>query len=235
MSWIRIDRKVDLLSLVAFVFGFIGAMPQIKGWVQGSDLLLLPPPQIEFSHKDRALLLVNANMAYVNHGSREFGSIITEERMDFVMEDLVNNKPAQKYTFHWQAFMKTKEVTSLNDSKSTVEGEFRDADAHPFIVHGGDGAAHQTSFAARQIPCNSPSCTDRNRNFYYWKSFEKLMEQEDTATTIDFVFVAQYDDAKEKSQVCRVVFDQQVKKWITKDLIPNNEIILLPCFNLKSS
>lgn len=228
MRGITIDSKIDLLAAVAFLFSLIGALPQIYGWWKGSQLILLPPPQIEIFHKSDQMR-VSTDMAYVNRGLAQYGSLVEEERVEFELQDPATGNALRKINFYWVAFLQTQEANDPANPRLIEEVESRVADAHPFVVHGGDGAAHHTAFFARQVQCDVPDCLHRNANFYSWTSFKKLLAQEGASTTIDFIFLVNHDAQGSLRQVCRIVLDQGVKKWLNSTIIPNDEIIQLPC------
>lgn len=227
--WVKIDRKVNLLAVVAFLFSLVGALPQIAGWLKGSDLVLLQPPQVEIFHKGD-LLRVSTDMAYVNRGLTQYGGLVKEERVEFQLPDPANNDIPRMFTFHWVAFLQTKEIDDPTNLNAVEEVESRIADAHPFVVHGGDGAAHHTAFFARQVQCATPNCSQRNVNFYSWANFKRLLAQEKIPTIIEFAFLADHDGESSLKQVCKVVLDQKVKRWLNETVIAHDEIIQLPCY-----
>jgi hypothetical protein len=159
-----ISKKIELLALAAFSIALSTLIFQIKGCMQGPEVVLFPPDQI-FILKDESYsdckprVRFGATMVYVNNGQLGNNGIIQIESIKFS----IGNK---KYQHNWDKF------AEFNGSPGSIQINNIET-AKPFTVSSGDSKSHQTFFIAWPKRCTEkdPQPCNVLENHAYWDDF----------------------------------------------------------------
>ena len=190
---LEIDRKTNVISLVAFFLSAAGIAGQVYFFLQGPRIALQPPEQAVF-FGDRAAdgktiyLKIAGRMAYVNTGQPGFNDAIKRE-----MASVVIGK--RTLTFFWKKYI-------ASDSDGTQFRMNPKGDALPVAINAGSVEAHETAFSSLPVP------TDNNEygiNFIEFSEFEKLAINE---KEILVTFSYETFSGSKGSAKCKVLVDR---------------------------
>ncbi|HYH43078.1 MAG TPA: hypothetical protein VD867_13975, partial [Burkholderiales bacterium] len=162
---LEIDRKTNVISLVAFVLSAASVAGQIYFFLQGPVVALQPPEQIVF-FGDRAVdgktyLKLAARMAYVNTGQPGFNDAIKREQADLRIG-------SRTLTFYWKKYL-------ASDADGTIFRANPKGDALPVAVNAGGVEAHETAFSP--LPATAVG-KDYGANFIEFSKFQQLALEE---------------------------------------------------------
>lgn len=199
---IEIEKKANILSLVAFLLSLSSILYQLWGYMRGPDVRMFPPDQVLFMTETmgkKEYMLIIAPMTYVNKGQAGYNAVLKEERVSFTLK-------GKKYEQKWVGIVNS----SSSDSRLKVEGKDT---AHPMTINAGSAISHETKFSPRSFPTREP---DRWRNFLVWDDFLAGLSG---LKELELEFVTEiYGERPEKAK-CKVILDSdfikrlQEKKW----------------------
>lgn len=159
---LEIDRKTNLISLIAFLLSIASVASQAYFFFQGPRISLQPPDMVVFYKGEqgvdgRSYLKISSRMTFVNSGQPGFNDAISKE---YAVVDLAG----KMYLLFWKDFVSTDAV----EKKLVVQ---KKEDAAPVVVTAGSAVTHETSFT----PTYTPLKNDKpGANFLEFAEFEKM-------------------------------------------------------------
>ena len=196
---LEIERKTNVISLVAFVLSAAGIASQAYFFLQGPRVGLQAPEQVVF-YGDRAAdgssvyLKIAARMAYVNTGQPGFNDAIKRETASVQIGQRGLN-------FFWKKY-------TASDADGATFRLNPKGDALPVAVNAGSVEAHETSFSPAPDSTSTPA---KGVNFMTFADFQKLVE---TTGQIDVVLTFETFAGARGSTTCRVVVDPSVRYYV---------------------
>ena len=204
---ITIERRIDVLTLLAFLLALSTAGYQACIFFRGAQISLIPPEQVllNFVKTDdpgdnRKFLNIVARMAYVNSAQQGYDAVLRKESVEFVLDGV-------KYIQRWHSEQK---ITDL-DNNGVLEIEHVD-EARPRPINGGSALSREVVFAPFPEWCAN-DC-DRDKNFLFKSdALPKILKQE----SITFIFSYElFGESKPESAQCVVDIDNRVKDDLKK-------------------
>lgn len=174
LRWLRffrieVDRKADLLAVIAFLISTGGLSYDIFLAYKDPDILHFPPDQIVF-HREESngvqYLHVGARSSYLNVHQGDRNVVLNAERLLFDLG-------GKSYELKWQSFIdySNKEIELVKDNVRP---------ATPVVIKAGEGVSHETHFAPRSFRVGAQRDAQRYKNFLRWEDFlsefEKIKE-----------------------------------------------------------
>jgi len=196
---LEIERKTNVLSLVAFVLSAAGIAGQAYFFLQGPRVDLQPPEQVVF-YGDRAAdgssvyLKVAAHMAYVNTAQPGFNDAIKRETASVQLGQRGLN-------FFWKKY-------TASDADGAIFRLNPKGDALPVAVNAGSVEAHETSFSPASV--STPKAA-YGVNFMPFAEFQKLVE---TTGQIEVVLAYETFAGTRGSVSCRVIVDEAMRYYV---------------------
>jgi hypothetical protein len=193
---LQIERNVDVLALIGFIFASAGGVYQIFGALKGHEAELFPPRFVlvlaaDYPNTQRRYLRVNARMAYVNTGQPGYNAVVTQERVRIG----IGKNTFEQVGFSYESF-RVKEGSLASETFS---------DAEPFAIQAASSISHETYFGAATAVCDSdePNC-NRDQNFLPWDQFLILISENKSIT---FEFLADVHNERPLRQICVATVD----------------------------
>ncbi len=201
---LEIDRKTNVISLVAFMLSIAGIASQVYFFLQGPRVALQPPEQIVF-YGDRSAdgktiyLKLGSRMAYVNTGQPGFNDAIKRETASLSIGPRVIN-------FFWKKYM-------ASDSEGTQYRQNIKGDALPVAINAGSVEAHETSFSPLPIASKTISA---NTNYIEFDDFATLSS---SVSEINVTLSYETFSGQKGSTTCRVIVDESYRYYINNGWI----------------
>jgi hypothetical protein len=212
-SWtpfgLQISKKIELLALAAFIIATVTLISQIRGCIEGPDVVLFPPDQIfimkDSSYTDgKARVRFGATMVYVNKGQKGYNGIVKFEKIRF----RIKNKAYENF---WERF------GEFDGEPGKIEFK-NPRSVKPFSVAAGGTASHQTYFIAwpQRCPSDHPEPCNPLENHTLWDDFVEELnsrvgrgEKEYT-----FEFKTEVYNESDISTSCSISINEKIVKTI---------------------
>ena len=204
---ITIERRVDVVAILAFLLALFAAGNQLVAYLQGANVVLIPPEQIllrfvptDDQQDNREYLTINARMAYVNSGSQGYNAVLQKERVSFVVGQ-------QKYVQYWHS---EQNITDLDhDGKLEVSHV---GEARPWPINAGNALSREITFVPFPKHCPDKSC-NVDENFTFRKpGLNEILKQNEVSFEFSYKL---YGEADFVSVKCVVAIDDRVKSDLT--------------------
>jgi hypothetical protein len=194
---IEVDRRINFLALAAFILSLSGITCQIRAFLQGADLCLLPPEQVLLVttayNTNTNFLRIAARMAYINRGAKGYHEIVKREGVSFCLG-------GKAYHQNWQNFVESCSLTGkpeLKHKSSTM----------PTRVGATFPEAHITYFAPWP---ESDGLASSNQNYLSPKDFMAALASEKQIT---FEFWAETLSGERHTARCKVNAEEIRSEW----------------------
>ncbi len=198
---LEISTKTDILALTAFILSVTGMLYQFSIFLRGDDIRFFTPQKITIiaeklpNFVGDEFIKITADMSYVNQGRAGYNGIVIKERVTIMFDD-------ENISYQWLNF----ETYTLVDSK--LKNHFFN-DANPFVVNGGSGVSHVTSFVPKGVDDNDTT------NYISWGEFTEVILDE--IDRINFTFATDIYDHSAEYASCYIQLNDHLKESLKKN------------------
>ena len=213
MGLVTLDRKVDIISIVALLLSLSSAAYQVNEYLRGSDLKMLQPEGITIyklpieNYGDYVSLIVP--VSYVNRGAKDTDTVVVQE-----LATISIGKSAIDLVWH-----QTIAVKSASDRMDIVQ----ERNVTPFSVAAGTYNANLIWFTPQTVECgaipaNSSQACDQHRNYVKWGDFINIVHSEQLAGTenITISITARKLDEKPQTVKCTINLGPEIFSPLVK-------------------
>jgi len=198
---LSISRTTDILAFVAFILSVIGLIAELRDYVRGPDIVLLPPEQIVIGNSSKLgqnfgsdVVVITATMSYVNVAPPGFNAAIGKEYLRFTFD-------GREYQYFGHEF-----GTVGYDSEKKKDRYVKKEDFGPFAVNAGSAVSHETLFVPHPIRCDHGDQKCKRRlPMLLWDKFKKDMARN---TEIEITLVADVYGKTTTLARCKAVLDK---------------------------
>ena len=206
---VTVERRVDIVAILAFLLALFAAVNQLIAFLQGANVVLIPPEQIllrfvptDDQNDDREFLTINARMAYVNLGSQGYNAVIQKEAVSFSVGP-------QRYIQYWHA---EQNITDLNHDGELEVSHVGEAQPRPIIA--GNALSREITFVPYPEYCPGTTC-DVDKNFIFKGSeLDEILNQREVTFMFSYKL---YGEAEFVSVKCAVLIDNRIKNDLTAE------------------
>jgi hypothetical protein len=203
-SWVigglLISRKLDVIALVALVLSVTSIGVQMRAFLKGEDVKLLPPDQVfiwkDNTNPDGPRARIGATLIYVNTAEKGYPAVVRRE-LAYV------NIGGKELEQAWDEFVKF-------DGYTPPKGE----PVLPFALDGGDAKSHQTTFIAWPKDCPPTAASQCNilENHIFWNQFVDELTRLVQAgqREYEFKFKAEIFERQSKTAACRIAINAAI-------------------------
>ena len=219
LSWIRVDRKTDIVALTAFMLALFATILQIKDWVKGSEIELYSPDRVVLYNYKQSngipIVRIAAPMSYTNAASSEYPSAVRSEAVTMKIGDLTSRQ-------EWISFAR------LARNENGFDAQIN-SDASPLPIPGGGAISHSTLFGPFEADCSQSRINDKCRSNENYISIKAMSAAVGDADEIRLDFEAHVLGSKTLKQACVVKITQAVtEQWA------ENNWLIASCHRVKT-
>jgi len=195
---LEIDRKTDVVSLVAFLLSIMSLITH--GWLflAGPQVALQAPEQMVFYNytdaDQKQYLAIAARMAYVNTAQAGYNDAVKSESATVIVGE-------RRLRFLWSKY-------TASDADGHLFKLNPKGDALPVPINAGGVEAHETSFSPLPNPANTAMV---GVNYLEFSDFKKLIE-----TVDEIVVILRYETfgGTIGEARCRSIVDSSMRRWL---------------------
>jgi hypothetical protein len=204
---ITIDRKVNILALIALAISVATLIWQVKSYLAGPEVALFAPDQIVIasskvagfpSREGGPYAHILGRMSYVNAGAAGYNATVRRESA------IVSIPGSAPFEQRWYRFV-TADATGTEGDELKVE---KLSDAGPFPLAAGSSTTHLTFFQPWPHRCvGKDAICDPRQNYITWAKFVELTKDQ---REFDVQFIAETYDAEPRVVAsCRVKLSER--------------------------